>query len=81
LKVEKNLRKSQAQFWEKLRKLSLRQNDGFLIKKNMLPEYGDLYTFLMKAAELLCFLFPELSKTPTFAHIPSFLTSFEYGSL
>ena len=33
VKVKKNLRKSQAQFWEKLRKLRLRQNIGFLIKK------------------------------------------------
>ena len=33
VKVKKNLRKSQAQFWEKLRKLRLRQNDGFLIKQ------------------------------------------------
>ena len=32
-KVKKNLRKSQAQFREKLRKLRLRQNYGFLIKK------------------------------------------------
>ena len=32
-KVKKNLRKSQAQFREKLRKLRLRQNDGFLIRK------------------------------------------------
>ena len=31
--VKKNLRKSQAQFWDKLRKLRLRQNYGFLIKK------------------------------------------------
>ena len=28
-KVKKNLRKSQAQFREKVRKLRLRQNDGF----------------------------------------------------
>ena len=35
LKVKKNLRKSQAQFREKLRKLRLRQNDGFLIKKHV----------------------------------------------
>ena len=28
--VKKNLRKSQAQFREKLRKLRLRQNNGFL---------------------------------------------------
>ena len=33
VKVKKNLRKYQAQFQEKLRKLRLRQNDGFLIKK------------------------------------------------
>ena len=32
VKDEKNLRKSQAQFWEKLRKLRLRENDRFLIK-------------------------------------------------
>ena len=31
-KVKKNLRKSQAEFREKLRKLRLRQNIGFLIK-------------------------------------------------
>ena len=31
-KVKKNLRKSQVQFGETLRKLRLRQNDGFLIK-------------------------------------------------
>ena len=34
-KVMKKLRKSQAQFREKLRKLRLRQNDGFLIKKHI----------------------------------------------
>ena len=33
VKVKKNLRKSQAQVREKLRKLGLRQNDGFLMKK------------------------------------------------
>ena len=33
VKVKKNLRKSQAQYREKLRKLRLRQNYGFLIKK------------------------------------------------
>ena len=32
-KLRKNLRKSQAHFREKLRKLKLRQNDGLLIKK------------------------------------------------
>jgi len=35
VKVKKNLRKSQAQFWEKLRKLRLRQNNGFLIKRHV----------------------------------------------
>ena len=35
VKVKKNLRKSQAQFREKLRKLKLRQNNDFLIKKNV----------------------------------------------
>ena len=33
VKVKNNLTKSHAQFQEKLRKLSLRQIDGFLIKK------------------------------------------------
>jgi len=33
VKVKKNLRKFQAQFWEMLRKLRLRQNDSFLIKR------------------------------------------------
>ena len=33
--VKKNLRKSRAQFREKLRKLRFRQNDGFLIKKRI----------------------------------------------
>ena len=35
VKVNKNLRKFQAQFREKLRQLRLRQNDGFLIKKSV----------------------------------------------
>ena len=33
VKVTRNLRKSQAQFREKLRKLRLRQNNDFLLKK------------------------------------------------
>ena len=33
VKAKKNLRKSEAQFREKLRKLRLRQNNDFLIKK------------------------------------------------
>ena len=36
VKVKKNLRKSQAQFREKLRKLKLKQNYGFLIKKRVI---------------------------------------------
>jgi len=36
VKVKKNLRESQAHFREKLRKLRLRQNNGFLIKKRVL---------------------------------------------
>ena len=36
LKVKKNLRKSQAQFRDKLRKLRLKQNIKFLIKKTCL---------------------------------------------
>jgi len=35
VKVKKNLRKSEAQFREMLRKLRLRQNNDFLIKKNV----------------------------------------------
>ena len=37
-KVKKNLRKSEAQFRENLRKLRLRQNSDFLIKKNVYSE-------------------------------------------
>ena len=35
VKVKKNLRKSQAQFREKLRKLRFRQNNDFLIKRRV----------------------------------------------
>ena len=35
VKVKKNLRKSEAQFRRKLRKLKLRQNNDFLIKKRV----------------------------------------------
>ena len=38
VKVKKNLRKSLAEFRVKLRKLRLRQNDGFLIKKRILSK-------------------------------------------
>ena len=37
LLVKTILRKSQEQFWGKLRKLRLRKNDGFLIKKVHFP--------------------------------------------
>ena len=35
VKVKKNVRKSPVQFWEKLRKLRLMQNDGFLMGKKV----------------------------------------------
>ena len=35
VKVKKNVRKSQAQFRQKLRKVRLRQNYGFLTKKHV----------------------------------------------
>ena len=38
VKVKTNLRKSQAQFREKLRKLRLRQNNEFLIKKTCIEQ-------------------------------------------
>ena len=37
VKVKKNVRKSLAQFREKLRKLRLRQNNGFRIKRVFKP--------------------------------------------
>ena len=33
------MRKLQAEFWEKLRKLKLRKNDGFLVKLKMYDRY------------------------------------------
>ena len=47
VKVKKKLRKSQAQFREKLRKLRLRQNNDFLIKK-MCTEAGKNLGILKK---------------------------------
>ena len=38
VEVKKNLRKSQAQFREKIRKLRVRQNYGFLIKKTCIKK-------------------------------------------
>jgi len=49
VRVKKNLRKSQAQFREKLRKLRLRQYDGILIKKRASPQI--LSTALFATAE------------------------------
>jgi len=43
VKVKKNLRKFQAQFREKLRKLRLRQKAGFLIKKMTCNYREDLH--------------------------------------
>ena len=39
VKVKKNLRKSEAQFREMLRKLRLRQNNDFLIEKKRVQEW------------------------------------------
>ena len=52
VKVEKNLRKSQALFREKLRKLRLRQNYDFLIKKTCILiksvfRWGSIFNFLL----------------------------------
>ena len=42
VKVEKNLRKSEAQFRETLRKLRLRKTYGFLIKKYVFRKHHSL---------------------------------------
>ena len=49
VKVKKNLRKSQDQFREKLRKLRLRQNNDFLIKKTCTPysEVSKIYSCVL----------------------------------
>ena len=44
VKVNKNVRKSQAQFQKKLRKLRLRQNDDILIKKTLVITQIKAYT-------------------------------------
>ena len=46
VKVKNNLRKSQAQFQEKLNKLRLKQNDGFLIKKSCIS-FKSVKSFLL----------------------------------
>ena len=43
VKIKKNLRKSQVQFREKLRKLRLRQNYGFHIKKTCILKAGKFF--------------------------------------
>ena len=45
VKVKKNLRKSQTQFREKLRKLRHRQNNGFLIKKTCIQAHTQSLKF------------------------------------
>ena len=45
VKVKNNLRKSQAQFREKLRKLRLRQSDDFLIKKRGIPKFFLIFSY------------------------------------
>ena len=65
VKVKKNLRKSENQFREKLRKLRLRQNDSFLIEKNVCLNWS-IYnlcqkswnTFIISAAHLEVSLSP-----------------------
>ena len=49
VKVKKDLRKSQTQFREILRKLRLRQNNDFLIKKNV-------YITTSSSEAVFCFL-------------------------
>ena len=48
VKVKKNVRKSQAQFREKLRKLRLRQNNDFLIKKKVYKIFH--FNYFVKSA-------------------------------
>ena len=47
VKVKKTLRKFQAQFQEKLRKLRLRQNNDFLIKKRRVFRFSIRAYFLI----------------------------------
>ena len=72
VKVKKNLRKSQAQFRKRLRKLRLRQNDGFLIKKRMFDVYGKY--FALNSPIL------TMSKTIPYAIYRCTLTSKKYGN-
>ena len=68
VKVKKNLGKSENQFREKLRKLRLRQNDSFLIEKNVCLNWS-IYnlcqkswnTFIISAAHLEVSLSPPQS--------------------
>ena len=47
VKVQKILRKSQAQFWENLRKLRLRKTVGFHIKKQHVVREYDFFVYLI----------------------------------
>ena len=58
VKVKKNLRKSQAQFREKLRNLRLRQNYSFLIKKLVL----DLWMTVANTRKLSLEIIEDLRK-------------------
>ena len=51
-KVKKNLRKSEAQFRKKLRKLRLRQNNDFLIKKKRVSAFSSFTSMSSKRKEL-----------------------------
>ena len=51
-KVKKNLRKSEAQFRKKLRKLRLRQNNDFLIKKKCVQGFTNVGKMQMDLEEI-----------------------------
>ena len=59
VKGKKTLRKSQAQFREKLRKVRLRQNYGFLIKKTCNGSFLPMGRLLGKDACCYTFLLPR----------------------
>ena len=68
----KNLRKSEAQFREKLRKLRLRQNSDFLIKKTCINELVVIESKTMVFKSLIEFAPPYLrssGKIPKVPHI------------
>ena len=57
VKVMKNFRKSKAQFREKLRKLKLREINGFLIKKRVFPLGAHSLQVIFCACCCCCCLF------------------------